>query len=92
MLADLAASSKITAAQKLYEQALKRDGDLALRNPEVPDYQADLAGLHMNLGELNARSGGCRRSRVQLWNVLKRLWTILYGSTPACLAIDVTWR
>jgi tetratricopeptide (TPR) repeat protein/tRNA A-37 threonylcarbamoyl transferase component Bud32 len=50
-LADLIWRKDWTAALELYQDALGRMETLARTNPDVPDYQVDLAGLHMNVGE-----------------------------------------
>jgi len=46
------------AAGELYQRALGRMERLAQSNPSVPEYQASLAGLLMNLGVLESAQGG----------------------------------
>jgi tetratricopeptide (TPR) repeat protein len=51
MIADAKADGDETdGAVELYEQARNELRDLALRNPDEPEYAADLAGVEMNLG------------------------------------------
>lgn len=57
-LADLKCSEDTAAAKELYQKALARQTTLARKNPAVPDYQADLARLHMVLGQLEAEQEG----------------------------------
>ncbi len=44
-------------ALSLYQQALDWMDRLALRNPDVPDYQADMAAIRTNLGIRHTKAG-----------------------------------
>ncbi len=48
---------KAESARGFYQRSFEQMEKLADRNPDVPDYLADLAGLHMNLGQLDAEDG-----------------------------------
>ncbi len=50
MLADVLWTSDRAAAIDQYGKAVKRAERLAWANPDVPEYQVDLAGLYSNLG------------------------------------------
>ncbi|MFH1920195.1 MAG: protein kinase [Planctomycetota bacterium] len=55
LLADLKClAQEEETAEALYHQALEPMRTLAQRNPDVPDYQAGLARLLMNLGQLHS--------------------------------------
>ena len=65
MLADVEASSgNAEEAVAAFEQARQTMQELTDRNPSVPEYAADLAGIEMNLGlQLNADGEAAGRSR-----------------------------
>jgi eukaryotic-like serine/threonine-protein kinase len=47
---DEPAEEDLLAAMELYEQAREELRELSVRNPDVPEFAADLAGVRMNLG------------------------------------------
>ncbi len=51
MLADLIWADDWDSASRLYQEAIRRMERLAWANPDVPEYQVDLAGLYSNFGE-----------------------------------------
>lgn len=57
LLGDLASVDDVAAARSWYEKARARLKPLAEQNPEVVDYQADLAGLELNRGYLDSDDG-----------------------------------
>jgi serine/threonine-protein kinase len=78
-LADLTAErASRSDAIKLYEQVLETVGNLARDNPDVTEYQADLARGHNSLGRLYADTGkrgpseeACHAA-IAIWEALTR--------------------
>jgi serine/threonine-protein kinase len=63
MLGDVkAANGKGPEAIKSYEQARGMLSEIAARNPNVPDYAADLAGVRMNLAQQLENAGEGERA------------------------------
>lgn len=57
LLGDLSSTSDVAAAREWYGRARARLKPLADQNPDVVDYQADLAGLELNRGYLDSDDG-----------------------------------
>lgn len=57
LLGDLLSTSDVAAAREWYGKARSRLKPLADQNPDVIDYQADLAGLELNRGYLDSDDG-----------------------------------
>lgn len=57
LLGDLASVDDVAAARTWYEKARARLKPLAEQNPEVVDYQVELAGLELNRGYLDGDDG-----------------------------------
>ena len=57
LLGDLASAEDITKAREWYAKAHSRLKPLAEQNPEVVDYQVELAGLELNRGYLDSDDG-----------------------------------
>ncbi len=57
LLGDLASMEDVAAARSWYEKAHAQLKPLAEQNPEVVDYQAELAGLELNRGYLDGDDG-----------------------------------
>jgi tetratricopeptide (TPR) repeat protein len=67
MIADVkAAGNESDAAIELYEQARDELRDLSLRNPNVPEFVADLAGVEMNLGAQLQLQGQLEAALIEL--------------------------
>lgn len=57
LLGDMHSTSDVAAARQWYEKAHERLKPLADQNPDVVDYQADLASLELNRGYLDSDDG-----------------------------------
>jgi tetratricopeptide (TPR) repeat protein len=80
LLGDLkAAGGDLAAAQSRYDQAESHFELLAYHNPDVPEYQAGLAGVAMNRGNFQFKLGGpemaeaARQSLRQAIGILEKL-------------------
>ena len=72
------------SALGLYQEALRRMKTLAGANPEVPEYHAALAGLHMNLGELYREQGQSAAALESFQRALNILQTLVDEYPKVC--------
>lgn len=65
--------NKLDASVAEYEQAAELMTRLVMRNPEVPAYAVDLAGVRMNLGDLLVVSGEPEEALVEMLGAIELL-------------------
>jgi tetratricopeptide (TPR) repeat protein len=83
MLGDvLASSSDLDEAVVQYELARDELVPLVERNPDVPDYAADLAGIRMNLGAQRQGQGDLAAALEEMEFAAELLRTITAGAAP----------
>ncbi|WP_254508389.1 serine/threonine-protein kinase [Anatilimnocola floriformis] len=95
LLGDLASMEDVAAARQWYEKARSRLKPLAEQNPEVVDYQVELAGLELNRGYLDSDDGQ-RAAAIAAFSEACAILAPL-GSAPSALPrhrrdLAMAWR
>ena len=81
LLGDLASAEVVAAARQWYDQAHSRLKPLAEQNPEVVDYQVELAGLELNRGYLDSDDGQSEAAILSFTEACRILSPLVEGST-----------